>query len=72
MLLWHTAFLFKRDMFIRVDETGANNHDHIRKYGCALCGMTPTFTWQLVHGKRINAIVGITSNGILVSEINQV
>ena len=59
------CLLFKRDMFVWVDETGANNRDHIRKYGYALCGMTPTYTRQLVRGKRANAIVGLTASGII-------
>ena len=63
------CLLFKRDMFVWVDETGANNRDHIRKYGYALRGMTLTCTRQLVCGKRTNAIVGLTASGILASEI---
>ena len=63
------CLLFKRDMFVWVDETGANNRDHIRKYGYEFRGMTPTCTRHLVRGKRTNAIVGLTSNGIIASEI---
>lgn len=63
------SFLFSRDMFVWVDETGANNRDHIRKYGYALRGMTPTCTRQLVRGKRTNAIVGLSSSGVMASEI---
>ena len=63
------SFLFTRNMFVWVDETGANNRDHIRKYGYAFRGMTPTCTRQLVRGKRINAIVGLSSSGVVASEI---
>ena len=63
------SFLFSRNMFVWVDETGANNRDHIRKYGYAFRGMTPTCTRHLVRGKWINAIVGLSSSGVVASEI---
>ena len=63
------CFLFKRNMFVWVDETGTDNRDPIRKYGYAFRGMTPTCTRQLVRGKRTNAIVGMSSSGIIASQI---
>lgn len=63
------SFLFKRDMFVRVDETGAVHRDHIRKFGYALRGLTPTSHRILARGERINAIAAVTANGILATEI---
>ena len=60
------CLLFRRDMFVWVDETGTNNRDHIRS---TVRGMTPTCTRHLVRGKRTNAIVGLTSGGVIASEI---
>ena len=34
------TFLFKREMFVWVDETGMDNRDQLRKYGYALRGTT--------------------------------
>ena len=34
------CFLFRREMFVWVDETGADKRTHTRKYGYALRGMT--------------------------------
>ena len=65
------SFMFSRDMFVWVDETGADNRDHIRKYGYALKGMTSESTRLLVRGKRTNAVVGLTSSGIIASKITQ-
>ena len=63
------SFLFSRNMFVWVDETGTDNRDHIRKYGYVFRGMTPTCTRHLVRGKRTNAIVGLSSSGVVASEI---
>lgn len=63
------SFLFKRDMFVWVDETGADHRDHIRKFGYALRGLTPTSHRILARGERINAIAAVTANGILATEI---
>lgn len=63
------SFLFKRDMFVWVDETGADHRDHIRKFGYALSGLTPTYHRSLARGERVNAIAALTANGILATEI---
>ena len=34
------AFMFKRDMFVWVDETGNDHRTHIRKFGCSLRGIS--------------------------------
>ena len=65
------SFMFSRNMFVWVDETGADSRDHIRKYGYAFQGMTPESKRLLVRGKRTNAVVGLTSSGIIASKIAQ-
>ena len=64
------CFMFRRDMFAWADKTGADNRDHVRKYGYAIQGITPTCTRLLVRGKRINAIVGMSSNGIIAYNLD--
>ena len=61
--------LFRRDMFVWVDETGSDARDHIRRYGYALRGMTPTTHRLLARGKRVNAIAGFTSDGVVAVDI---
>ena len=48
-----------------VDETGSDAGDHVRKYGYALKGMTPTSHRILARGQRVNAIAALSSNGIV-------
>ena len=54
--------LFTRDMFVWIDETGSDARDHVRKYGYALRGMTPTSHRILATGQRVNAIAALSSN----------
>ena len=63
------SFLFSHNMFVWVDEMGTDNRDHIRKYGYAFRGMTPTCTRHFARGKRTNATVGLSSSGVVASEI---
>ena len=65
------SFMFTLNMFVLMDKTGADNRDHIRKYGYALQGMTPESTRLLVRGKRTNAVVVLTSSGTIASKITQ-
>lgn len=65
------CFMFSRNMFVWVDETGADSRDHIRKYGHALRGMTPESKRLLVRGKRTNTVVGLTSSDIVASMLAQ-
>ena len=62
-------FLFNREQFVWVDETGTDGRDIIRRYGYTLRGLTPVCHRLLVRGKRFNAIVAMSSNGIVASEI---
>ena len=63
------SLLFKRDMFVWVDEAGADHRNHNRKFGYALRGLTPTYHRSLARGERVNTIVALTANGILAIEI---
>ena len=66
-VLWHT-FLFKREMFLWVDETGSDAL--LRKFGYALQGVTPTTHRLLSRSKRIsNAVAAISSTGILTYDL---
>ena len=48
--------LFSPDMFIFVDETGADNRNCIRKYGYSCRGKPLTTQKLLVRGERVSAI----------------
>ena len=61
--------LFRRDMFVWVDETGSDARDHIRRFGYALRGMTPTSHRLLARGKRVNAIAALSSSGVVAVDI---
>ena len=49
-----------------MDETGTDGRHHIRKYCYALRGVTPVC---LVRGKRFNAIVAMSNDGVIASEL---
>ena len=61
--------LFIRDMFVWVDETGSDARDHVRKFGYAIRGMTPTSHRILARGKRVNAIAALSSTGVVVVDM---
>ena len=61
--------LFRRDMFVWVDETGSDARDYIRRFGYALRGMTPTSHRLLARGKRVNAIAALSSSGVVAVDI---
>lgn len=63
------CFLFTTDMFVWVDETGSDARDHIRKYGYALRGVTPTYHRFLCREQRINTIAAMSTSGILAIEL---
>lgn len=63
------TFMYKSHMFVWVDETGCDNRTHIRKYGYALLGTTPTNTRLLVRGQRYNAIAAMSSSTVLALEV---
>ena len=65
------TFLFKREMFVWVDETGTDKRDQLRKYEYALRGTTPVYHRFLSQGDRVNAIAAITSSGLLTVELTK-
>ena len=62
------CFLFHPDTFVFVDETGSDHRSHNRKYGYALRGMTLMTHRLLARGKRVNAISGICTTGLVTVE----
>ena len=61
--------MFTRDMFVWIDKTGSDARDHIRKFGYALRGMTPTAHRLLARGQRVNAIAALTSSGVIAVDL---
>ena len=61
--------MFTRDMFVWIDETGSDARDHMRKFGYALRGMTPTAHRLLARGQRVNAIAALASSGVVAVDL---
>ena len=62
------TYIFSREMFVWVDETGCNYKDMLRRYGYALQSeraVSQTFT---VRGQRVSSIAAICTEGILALE----
>ncbi len=59
------CLLLTADMFVWVDETGSDARNHIRRYGYALRGMRAVCSRLLSRGKRINAIAGMATTGVV-------
>ena len=57
--------LYSPDMFIFIDETGADKRNSLRKYGYSLRGKPVTTKSLLVRGERVSAIACMSMNGIL-------
>ena len=57
--------LYSPDMFVFIDETGADRRNSLRKYGYSLRGKPITMEALLVRGERVTAIACMTINGIL-------
>lgn len=65
------CMLYKRDMFVWVDETGSDARSHIRKFGYALRGLTPTTHRVLSRGQRVNAIAAMSTTGVTAFELTK-
>ena len=65
-LSWRTVHLF---LGIRLDETGSDNRDHVRKYGYALRGMRPVTHCFFSRGRRTNAIAAMSQDGMIALEL---
>lgn len=57
--------LYKSDMFIFLDETGADRRNLLRKYGYSMRGKTPQKHTLLVRGEHVSGIGIISVNGLL-------
>ena len=57
--------LFSMDMFVFVDETGADRRNILRKYGYSLSNNPAADHSLLIRGERISAIVCMSVSGIL-------
>jgi hypothetical protein len=64
-----TACLFKKELFVWVDETGSNLKDMLRQYGYALCVERAVSRKMLVRGQRISTIAAICTEGLLASQM---
>ena len=57
--------LFKQDMFIYIDETGADRRNAFRRYGYSLRGVTPRSYIFSDRGNRISVIAMMSTRGLL-------
>ena len=62
-------FAYKKEMFVFIDETGADSRDYIRRFGYAIQGEAPVYHRWLARGKRISAIAAISCDGLLECEL---
>ena len=62
------AILYRREMFVWVDEMGSDNRNTMRKFGYAIKGQTPQCHRFLVRGKRISVIAAISTGGLVAAE----
>lgn len=58
-------FLYSRNVFVWVDETGSDRRNYLRKYGYAMRGERAVKHTFMSRGKRINAIVAISGSGVV-------
>ncbi len=65
------VLLYKKELFVWLDETGCDNRTYIRKYGYyALKGQVPTCNRLLVRGQRISAIAALSTDGLVALELS--
>ena len=65
------CLLFNPDQFVFIDETGSDARDHIRKYGYAIRGLAPQNKRLLSRGQRVNAIAGMSTDGVVAVEVTK-
>ena len=63
------VLLYKRDLFVWVDETGCDRRNCMRKYGYAIRGEAPKCHRILVRGQRISAIAAISTEGLVALDL---
>ena len=52
-------------MFVFLDETGADRHHLVRKYGYSLCNVPLKHKILLARGERVFGLVFMSTNGLL-------
>lgn len=57
--------IFKKEMFLFVDETGTDCRDTLRRFGYSLRGKRATSQKLLVRGQRVSAVGVLSAEGIL-------
>ena len=57
--------IFKKEMFLFVDETGTDRRDALRRFGYSLRGKRATSQKLLVRGQRVSAVGILSAEGIL-------
>ena len=53
------------ELFVFVDETGADRRDTLRKYAYSVRGLPAIVSKFMARGQRVSAIVGISCDGVL-------
>ena len=56
--------IYSPEMMVFVDETGSDNRDSMRKFGCALKGQRASSRRLLCRGKRVNSVAAMDMNGV--------
>ena len=60
-----SAYMYSSNMFVFVDETGADGRNKLRRYAYSLRGSPAVIDTLLVRGERVSAISCMSVNGIL-------
>lgn len=64
------ALMYKKELFVWLDESGSDNRTYMRKYGYAIKGEVPLCHRLLVRGQRISAIAAIACDGLVSLELS--
>ena len=57
--------VFKPEMLVFIDETGADRRNALRKYGYSLRGIPQKYNTLLVRGERVSGLALMSVNGLL-------
>ena len=60
---------YPREFFVWVDETGTDRRDQLHKFGYAIRGQPAVCTQLFTRGKRISAVVAMSSEGVEAYEL---
>ena len=63
------VLLYRKEMFVWLDETGCDNRSYMRKYGYAIKGDVPIYQRFLVRGTRVSAIAAISTEGLVALDL---